>query len=554
MKSPLPSQAPPQARPAQRRLGSRWGRAGLLVAAVAVVGTSAMLAASPVHALPPADQGSCPTATPELDKYEQLRATSLDLRGNVPTMQEYAELDTLTALPANTIDKWLNGADFAAQAVRVHRDMMWNSISNVRPFQASTSLRYESKIKLWWRSGGAFAFKARGNRVVCLNEPVSYDSGGDIVYKPQVDGTKREGYVMVTPYWAPDTKVKVCAGDAQAGMTSPNGVKCDTLGYGFDPACGCGPNLRWCITGALQGQITRSWAMALDMQVRDIIQENRPYTDLFTEKVAYVNGPIVFFWRFQAKIATRLRMTPAPLDDAQLPYLKWTDVNKWVKIKLGPEHAGILTTPAFLLRFQTNRARANRFYNTFLCQPFQPPESGIPVSAADVLKQPDLQKRAGCKYCHALLEPVASFWGRWTETGAGYLDPGDFPSFSAKCEKCAKTGQGCTNDCKRYYFIKALSQPEKDFLGVLKGYVFLQPVHEKNVSYGPKLMALEGVADGRLTSCIAETTARRLLGRELSADERLWAKKLAVDFAQSNYSYRNLVQSIVTSPVYRRVR
>ena len=78
-----------------------------------------MLAASPVHALPPADQGSCPTATPELDKYEQLRATSLDLRGNVPTMQEYAELDTLTALPANTIDKWLNGADFAAQAVRV---------------------------------------------------------------------------------------------------------------------------------------------------------------------------------------------------------------------------------------------------------------------------------------------------------------------------------------------------------------------------------------------------------------------------------------------------
>ena len=27
---------------------------------------------------------------------------------------------------------------------------------------------------------------------------------------------------------------------------------------------------------------------------------------------------------------------------------------------------------------ESNRGRANRFYNAFLCQPFQPPDGGIP--------------------------------------------------------------------------------------------------------------------------------------------------------------------------------
>lgn len=536
----------------------RWffaacGLVGICVAALAM-GPTAADATAPPGATTEAVGGSCPADDPALDPYQVLRATSLDLRGNVPTPAEYAALEGKASVPDATIDDWLKGDDFAAQAVRTHRDLMWNSIANVRPFPASSSLRYESKIKLWWRSGGAFAFKQRGNRVPCLDEPASYDKDGDIVYKPQPDGTKREGWVKVKPYWAPSNEVKVCAGDAQVGTTSPTGISCDTIGYAFDPSCGCGPNLRWCVTGALQVQLVKSWATAVDMQIRDIIKEDRPYTDLFTEKVAYVNGPITFFWRYQATIATRLRMDPAPLDKAKLPYLNWSDDNKWTKIKLAPQHSGILTSTAFLLRFQTGRARANRYYNTFLCQPFQPPESGIPVSSAEALKEPNLQKRAGCKYCHALLEPVSSYWGRWTEAGAAYLDSTDYPAHSAQCEKCAKTGQGCTNDCKRYYFTKALSEPEKDFLGVLNGYVFLQPVHEKHVAHGPRLMALESVADGRLPNCIAATTAQRLLGRELSKDEREWAKQLAVDFAQSGYSYRQLVRSVVTSDVYRRVR
>lgn len=496
----------------------------------------------------------CPVDDPQLDRYSYLRALSLDLRGDVPTVSEYTALDSKSAVPEKTVNTWLASDAFADEAVRVHRDLLWNSIDNVRPFPANTTLAYAGAGKLWWRSGGAFSFKARGARVPCADEPATFDADGEIVFKPRADGTTREGWVMVKPYWAPDTAVKVCAGDAQAGQTTANGISCDQIGYAFDPSCGCGPNLRWCVTGARQVELVNSWSTALELQIRDIIKENRPYTDLFSERYAYVNGPIAFFWKHQTQVATRLRFEPAPLNAKDLPYLKWTDIDKWIKVKLGPQHAGFLTAPAFLLRFQTNRARANRFYNTFLCQPFQPPDSGIPVSDAAVLAEPNLQKRAGCKYCHALLEPVASYWGRWTPNGAGYLSVDDFPAHSDACEKCATTGQGCTNDCKRHYFLKALSEPEKDFLGMLDSYVFLQDVHTTHVQQGPRLMALSAFADGRLPECMARTTAARLLGRELSDDEQAWTKQLAVDFAQGGYSYRALIKAVVTSDVYRRVR
>ncbi len=519
----------------------------------APIAAALLIAAASAWAAPP-KAAICPVDDPTMDRYEFLRSASLEVRGNVPTVAEYKTLDKSKDVPMSTLDSWLKSDAFAQQAVRVHRSLFWNSIENVRPFGANTSLRYDKKMKLWWRSGGAFSFKQRGNRVPCLDKPVAYDKDGKIVYWDQADGTKREGWVKVKPYWNLASEVKVCAGDAQAGTVSPNGTKCDQIGYAFDPSCGCGPNLRWCTYGTVQLTLVRSWAKAMDLQIRDIIKENRPYTDLFSEKVAYVNGPIVFFWKYQTAVANRLRFNPAPLDHAQLPYLKWSDVDKWVKVKLGPEHAGVLTSPAFLLRFQTNRARANRYYNTFLCQPFQPPESGIPVAAEEALKEPNLQKRPGCKYCHALLEPVASFWGRWTEQGVGFLNPNNYPAYSKKCEQCAKTGSGCTTVCKRYYFTKALSEPEKDFLGVLNGYVFLQKVHEKHVKYGPRLMAMETFADGRLPECMAATTAARMLGRKLKPDERSWAKKLSVEFAQSGYSYRALVKSILTSKVFRRVR
>jgi hypothetical protein len=385
---------------------------------------------------------------------------------------------------------------------------------------------------------------------------VKYAADGQIITKKQADGTMREGYTMVSPFWAPSTKIKVCAFDAVDNAVSPiTGHDCSVPAYGGNVhGCGCGPNLRWCRYGTSERQIVEAFATAMDMQVGKLVKDNRPYTDLFSEKTTFVNGPIVFFWKNQSQMARRQPMTPVPLDVDALPNLGFMDKNKWVEVALPSHHAGILTNPAFLLRFQTNRARANRYYNTFLCQPFQAPDTGIEVDAKSVLSQPDLQKRAGCKYCHALLEPTAAFWGRWVENGAGYLDKEAFPAFSEQCHICALTGKQCSKACKTNYLIKSSSDTEDEYLGMLKAYVFRQDVHKKHVEYGPKLMALATVADHRLPRCMTRTVASALFGRDLLPEERDWADQAAIEFVQQGYSYRSIVKAVVTSDFYRRVR
>ncbi|HND34793.1 MAG TPA: hypothetical protein PLA94_32540, partial [Myxococcota bacterium] len=68
-------------------------------------------------------------------------------------------------------------------------------------------------------------------------------------------------------------------------------------------------------------------------------------------------------------------------------------------------------------------------------------------------------------YCHALLEPAGAHWGRWSEYGAGYLDPQRFPASSAECAWCAATGESCSEECSAYYVVDSLSSEEDPYLG-----------------------------------------------------------------------------------------
>ena len=73
------------------------------------------------------------------------------------------------------------------------------------------------------------------------------------------------------------------------------------------------------------------------------------------------------------------------------------EYDNWVLIQLDEEHAGVLTRPAYLIRFQTNRGRADRFYTNFLCQPFEPPEEGLPVSDGRKMRQSRPSESSGLR-------------------------------------------------------------------------------------------------------------------------------------------------------------
>jgi hypothetical protein len=515
----------------------------------AVLLASALCVAPSAQGALPNEALICPEDPPEQDRYAYLRSLSLQLRGVPPTDAEYAVLDNEADVPEALIDEWLTSQSFADQVVRFHQGLLWNRL-DVQLVAAAFSLRRDSGSLLYWRIQTATNY--RGDQFACADTPVQYDPDTGAILTEEIDGVHYEGYRLINPYWAPDTTIKVCAFDAQEAEVGLSGLSCGTLTGRTDPSCGCGEDLRYCRYGATHNQVIDAMGRDVDMRIEAMILADEPYTALFDSPRAYINGPLADYLQHRTKVPATVRVDPLPVSDYTIPPLEWSD-DTWVEVSLPQHHAGILTSPAFLMRFQTNRARATRFYDAFLCQPFTPPAAGLPLEE-DNSPHPDLQQRAGCKYCHALLEPAAAHWGRWTENGAGYLDPEDFPAVREDCVQCAYEGLACGDDCNRFYHSKALSPEEHPYLGHLKAYVFRRDDHKAHVEAGPNYLVNRNLMDEDLPQCVTSRAVHWLLGRAPHEAEAEWIDLLASEFAASGYRYRDLVKAIVQSETYRRVR
>ena len=101
-----------------------------------------------------------------------------------------------------------------------------------------------------------------------------------------------------------------------------------------------------------------------------------------------------------------------------------------------------------------------------------------------------------------------------------------------------------------------LSEESEAFLGMLKTFEFRHEGHMANPDLGPKRLVTSAVADpaSRLPACVSRSAASYLLGRDLEPSQEPWVDELSSEFLRSGMSYRELVRSIVLSPVYRSLR
>lgn len=499
-----------------------------------------------------AEDPTCPADGGWLDGHAHLRAMSLDLRGVVPSPEDYARLEG-GEVPESLVDEWLASPEFAARAVRHHRSLLWDNVTNLTLLTTNAYLgtvSVGSAGSVYWRRNLADEYRGVSEQT-CGDFEATVGADGRPVAQVLGNGSRQEGWRWVAPYWDPANPVKICAYDAQEQAVTSRGVRCDTLSGQADPECGCGPELRWCATSSAHQPVHQAIAGDVDERVRRTVLEDRSYLELLTGSTGFVNGPLVHYLRYQSQLPGGVRIAELPVDLDALPDLDWTDP-EFVEVDLGEAHAGVFTSPAWLFRFTTNRARANRFYNSFLCQPFQPPEGGIPEAASGTPTL-DLNARDGCKYCHALLEPGAAYWGRWTPAGAGYLPPDTFPAYSDECAACAAGTLACSDECSKFYLTRVLSSEQAPYVGWLSAYEFLDERHRFHVDEGPAMLVEEAVADGRLPTCVARSTAGWLLGREPSTDEEAWVHALGEALVGSDWSYRALVKEIVLSDAYRTV-
>lgn len=490
----------------------------------------------------------CPDTDGWLDGEAHLRAMSLDLRGVVPGAGEVELVDG--EVPADVIDEWLASEAFADRAARFHRTLLWNNVGNIRALDNRVLLGARSGV--WWARIRSTLYRGEFD-AHCGTFPATFDAQGAVVPVPQPDGTVQEGWVWVSPFWDPDTPIQVCAYDAAEVRYSPSDTDCTTHAAFQDAGCGCGPDLQWCAPTSQHIRVMEDFGEDIDRRVARNVLDNRSWLDLLTGSRGFVNGRIVSFLEHRAGVTQGVRFDIPGVAPAALPDLDFTDGDDWVEVSFGDQHSGVFTSPAFLLRFQTGRARANQFYDGFLCQPFQPPDGGLPD--VDTPRPTlDLTARDGCRYCHALLEPAAAHWGRWTPFGAGYLDEAAFPAYDPSCAECATGLVDCSETCSRYYLTRSLSPEQDPYLGWLQAYQFLETRHEPNVELGPSFLVEQGLADGRIAECAATKAATWLLGRPPTLEEGPWIEDLAQGFVQSDYRWRELVKAIVTSGPYRSVQ
>lgn len=499
------------------------------------------------------DPELCRPEVPELDKYAYLRALSLDLRGVVPTVEEYELLDDLDDVPSELVDEWMATPEFQRRVVRHHRSLLWPNVTNQDIVHFRRALRTISNdVPIWYRPSAADSTRG-ANNTPCADRPATYDADGDIEFET-VGELRIEGWVEVEPYWAPGTTVKVCAFDAREDYYSPSGGDCSTRDTAYAAQCGCGPGLQWCMPTGLETNLTRYFAEDVERRIAANVAADEPYTGILTGRRAFVNGPLAYFWRHQTALYNQVPLEPVAVDHEHLPDLPYAEPDVWEEIELSEHHGGVLTSPVYLLRFQTNRARANRFYDAFLCQPFQPPAGGIPVDDEGGQRQPDVQRRDGCKYCHAILEPAAAHWGRWTQQGGGFLSPELYPVFRDDCADCARGFEACSEDCSLHYVTRALSPEEEPYLGMLRAFEFLRPEHQAYVDEGPAELVRQGLVSNQIPACTVRRTAQWLIGRDPEEREEAWADDLVRRFIGTDFRYREVVAAIVASETYRRVR
>ncbi len=521
----------------------------------------------------------------DLSIERQLRRLSIDLRGNVPDIADYAAVAGKSELPDATIDAYLDSDELRIQMRHHHEDLLWTnptttlgdvgfSLTSTNFGGAGSTVFHVSsttKSKLYRGGDGTHP---------CQDKPQSalgYDAAGLPITEPigvdTVGPFSAEGWVEVHPYWEADPAktIKVCAFDAQVAETytlPPNDPDAGThtcdhlLAVGKARSCGCGPTLNYCmLSGTVQPLVLSSIREQLLRLVDDHTDGKLPYSELLTTRRAWLNGPLVHYFRYLAQRQTLSRTQNFhELSDGPLPDIPFTATDTWVEIERKEPHAGILTLPAYLLRFQTNRGRANRYRIAFEGQYFEPPST---KDMACDKEGDDLTRRCVCRQCHLSLEPLAAHFGQFVEAGSTSLH--DFTRSYPSLKACSKgvLGPASAAWCDRFYgtvpdAVDPDIRPYK--LKALRYADSEHPLVQPNFDGGPAALAKADIdSEAHLFHSVATRQMFRLLMKrdpvldKTSADyEGDLLDTIAAEF-KSHDNLKLLIKRLVKLPMYRRM-
>jgi hypothetical protein len=292
------------------------------------------------------------------------------------------------------------------------------------------------------------------------------------------------------------------------------------------------------------------------MSIDDVTVGGYPYTDLITSTRQYSNGTLDY-WKANMANLVSYNKTYNPFgpgDALGTEDPSFIDEDTWRESTRTDVHAGVQSLTAFSLRFQTNRARANRFRTAFMGQYFTPPV-GEDTAGCDP-EDDDLTQRCTCRHCHQVLEPLAAYFGKVAEAGSALIT--DLNIYEPACDPHEGP---VTAGCDRFYVV----DPAAHNPGTLIPWQYadidasLYQQIAANLEGGPGVLAEATIASGVFAVTTVKNLWRYLMGRDLDLDpvsptnESGLLAELAAEF-EVHDDFRWLVKTLVSLPQYGRVR
>jgi hypothetical protein len=316
-------------------------------------------------------------------------------------------------------------------------------------------------------------------------------------------------------------------------------VECDTRsGLDYATDCGCGVGLERCVPGdnnnagnafyypnhmplgpglplddarqSSQRWFPYWWSREAVRMLDDLFASDRDFREILTGKRTFVNGPLAQFYRSiqqssccgpEASFGMLEETEPLFVPTRVPEELQPQDVSTWKEVDdRGLHAAGILTTPMFLEKYASARARGAAVYNDFLC-----------------------------KNCHATLEPLAAYFARVEPSSFVFLPQAQFPVHSTTC-KLDKSGK-LNGNCNALY-----DAAFADDNGATLRSAYGSPQHADETPAGA---ARDITAMPEFGTCAVQRVTSSFLGRATTPDDEPLLTSLTEVFVRSGYRMKS---------------
>ncbi len=289
------------------------------------------------------------------------------------------------------------------------------------------------------------------------------------------------------------------------------------------------------------------WSQEVEHFLAHLFDADRDFREILTGKWSVVNGPLAQFYRAiqpanccggEANFGMVQESEPLFLPENVPTELFPHDVGAWKVVQdRGPHAAGLLTTPMFLEKYASARARGATIYTAFLCKSFSSENAELTPST-----EPNLMVRPGCKSCHATLEPLAAYFSRIEPGNLVYLPQQLFP---VKSERCKPGPNGkLPGFCDAFYDVSFA-----DAKGATLRSAYGSVAHADRAPGGA---GEDVVKMPEFAECAVQRVAGSFLGRTLTVDDAALVTELTAAFTKNGYRMRPLVRAILKSDTYRR--